>query len=275
MNVHSKRVESVSFVPAALLAGLGPGIVLTALAALGLLVNLYGEPRVQSLRVQVLSVLPHDARAFTQGLLIQDGRLFESTGLYGQSSLREIACASGEVLRSIPLDARFFGEGLAAVDNRLIQLTWRENTALVYDRETFTEIERFTYTGEGWGLCSDGTQLAMSDGSDTIAFRSPENFAILRSVQVTLKGQPVRRLNELEFAGGCLYANGWQENSLVKIDPATGKVVAVIDASGLLTPEETRSADVLNGIAYDPDSGDFYLTGKYWPKLFRVRLVES
>ncbi len=275
MIVSSNRAKSAPFVLAFLLTGLGPGIVLTALAALGLMVNLYGESRVQSLRVEVLSVLPHDTRAFTQGLLIQDGRMFESTGLYGQSSLREIASASGEVLRSIPLDARFFGEGLAAADNRLIQLTWRENIALVYDRETFAEIERFTYTGEGWGLAQDGTQLAMSDGSDTIAFRSPENFNVLRSVKVTLNGQPVRRLNELEFAGGFLYANVWQEDSIVKIDPATGKIVAVIDASGLLTPEENRSADVLNGIAYDPATGDFYLTGKYWPKLFRVRWVES
>jgi glutaminyl-peptide cyclotransferase len=275
MNVGSKRVESVSFVLAFLLTGLVPGIVLTALAALGLMVNLYSEPRVQSLRVEVLSVHPHDAHAFTQGLLIQDGRMFESTGLYGQSSLREIASASGEVLRSIPLDARFFGEGLAAVDHRLIQLTWRENTALVYDRETFTEIGRFTFTGEGWGLCYDGTQLAMSDGSDTIVFRSPENFNVLRSIKVTLNDQPVPRLNELEFAGGFLYANVWQEDSIVKIDPATGKVVAIIDASGLLTPEEDRSADVLNGIAYDPATGDFYLTGKLWPKLFRVRWVES
>lgn len=275
MIVSSKCVKPAPIVLAVLLAGLGPGIVLTTLAALGLMVNLYGEPQVQSLRVEVLSVLPHDTRAFTQGLLIQNGRMFESTGLYGQSSLREIASASGEVLRSIPLEARFFGEGLAAVDNRLIQLTWRENTAPVYDRETFTEIERFTYTGEGWGLGYDGTQLAMSNGSDTIAFRSPENFAMIRSIKVTLNGQPVQRLNELECAGGFIYANVWQTDSIVKIDPATGKVAAVIDASGLLTPEEDQSADVLNGIAYDPDSGDFYLTGKYWPKLFRVRFIES
>lgn len=275
MSAFSNRPGSTPTALALLMTGLGPGMVLAGLAALGLLVNLYGETRVQTLRVEVLSVIAHDPRAFTQGLLVQDGRMFESTGLYGQSSLREVASASGEVLRSIPLDARFFGEGLAAVDNRLIQLTWRENTALVYDRETFTEIERFTYSGEGWGLSYDGTLLAMSDGSDTIAFRSPENFNSLRSIQVTLHGQPVRRLNELEYAGGFLYANVWQEDSIVKIDPANGKVVAVIDASGLLTPEEAHSADVLNGIAYDPASGDFYVTGKYWPKLFRVRFVES
>lgn len=233
---------------------------------------------VERLRVNVLSESPHDSGAFTQGFVIDDGtgevsRLFESTGLRGQSTLREVHLLSGEVLHSTSLPPDHFGEGLALVGNRLIQLTWQEGIAHVYDRDTFVKTGQFSYSGEGWGLCYDGRRLIMSDGSARLYFRSPETFKLQGSVDVTLDGQPQRWLNELEFADGSVYANVWQQDIIVEIDPASGKVTAVIDASGLLNPEERPPAAVLNGIAYSRRTKTFFITGKYWPTVFEVTFV--
>lgn len=180
------------------------------------------------------------------------------------------------MVRLVALDARYFGEGLALVGDRLIQLTWQEGTAFVYDRATFERVGTFSYEGEGWGLCFDGEALYMSDGSATLTRRDPETFEVLETVEVTLRGEPVALLNELECAKGRVYANVFTTDVIVRIDPASGRVQGVVDASALLSAEErarlTRDA-VLNGIAYNPEADTFYLTGKLWPKLFEVRFV--
>jgi glutamine cyclotransferase len=225
------------------------------------------------LHVSVVARRAHDRGSFTEGLVYASGHLYESAGLYGQSTLREVAPSSGTVLRSVALDPKYFGEGLALVGDRLIQLTWREHTALVYSASDFKPSGTFTYTTEGWGLCDDGARLVMSDGTDILTFRDRTTFAAIGHVTVTNDGAPLTQINELECVDGAVYANVWQTNMIVRIDPSSGRVVAVIDASGLLTADEARGADVLNGIAYDSSTGDFWITGKNWPTLFVVRFV--
>ena len=229
---------------------------------------------VRSQRVDVLREIPHDTTAYTQGLLWQDGWLYESTGQYGESVLNRIDPATGGVVQQIRISPAFFGEGLAAVDDRLIMLTWKAERAFVYDRDTFEQLQTFTYRGEGWGLCHDGRRLVMSNGSDVLTFRDPVTFEELGSVRVTLRGRPQTQLNELACVGDGVYANVYQEEYLVAIDPESGRVTHQIDASGLLTVDEARAVDVLNGIAHNPNTDTFYITGKDWPKMFEVRFVE-
>lgn len=229
----------------------------------------------ERLRVKVLSVRPHDRTAYTQGLLLQDGALYESTGLYGNSSVRQVDPATGEVKRSRAVPQEYFAEGLALVEDRLIQITWQEQKAFVYKASDFQPVTEFRYDGEGWGLCWDGKRLVMSDGSNRLTFRDPKTFAVLGSVGVTLAGQPVDRVNELECVDGVVYANVWQTSDILRIDPKDGRVTAVIDASGLLSPDEQRQADVLNGIAWDPAKKNFLITGKLWPKMFEVTFVPA
>jgi len=228
-----------------------------------------------SLTVEVLDTMPHDPEAYTQGLLWHDGDLYESTGQYGHSTLRRVDPATGEVLSSRALSPNLFGEGVARIEDRLIQLTWRSGTALVWDREKLAELSRLRYAGEGWGLCFDGRYLVMSDGSSVLTFRDPDTFQIMREVEVLLRDGAVGRLNELECLEGWVFANVYTTDWIVQIDPQSGRVGSVIDASGLLSQEESRGADVLNGIAYDRDQEVFYLTGKLWPKLFAVRFVSG
>jgi glutaminyl-peptide cyclotransferase len=187
--------------------------------------------------------------------------------------LRRVDRASGEVLQEVKLDQRHFGEGLALVEERLIQLTWRAGIAFVYDLDSFEVVDRYTYEGEGWGLCYDGKRLVMSDGTSRLKLRDAESFEVVGSLDVTFKGTAVRGLNELECAEGWIFANVYTTNDIVRIDPVSGEVTALIRASGLLSRDEARQADVLNGIAYDPVEGRFLLTGKLWPKLFEVRFL--
>ncbi|HEV2844319.1 MAG TPA: glutaminyl-peptide cyclotransferase [Thermoanaerobaculia bacterium] len=237
-------------------------------------VNSPGAP--ERLRVKVLSSRPHDRTAYTQGLLFDGGgALYESTGLYGSSSVRQLDPATGEVKRSRTVPQEYFAEGLALVDGRLIQLTWQEQKALVYNAADFQPMAEFRYDGEGWGLCWDGRRLVMSDGSSRLTFRDPKTFAVTGSVGVTLAGQPIDRLNELECVDGVVYANVWQTDDILRIDPKDGRVTAVIDASGLLSAEERRMVDVLNGIAWDPAKKTFLITGKLWPKMFEVTFVPT
>lgn len=231
------------------------------------------DPPIERLRVEVLAQHPHDPGAFTQGLLWAGGLLYESTGLYGESSLRRVDPATGTVLEAVPLPLELFGEGLALVGERLIQLTWQSGVALVYDRGTLAALDPLSYSGEGWGLAWDGERLLMTDGSARVTFRDPVDFRPLGGIDVTLAGKPLGALNELEVADGVLWANVWGEERIVRIDPASGRVTAIVDASRLLSVEERRRADVLNGIAYDPVSGSFWITGKLWPRTFRVRFV--
>jgi len=229
----------------------------------------------EHLKIKVLGSVPHDTAAYTQGLVWTEGMLYESAGQYGQSSLRQVDPKTGKVLRSVPVPPRYFAEGLALVGDRLLQLTWQEGTAFVYDLATFSRREELPYSGEGWGLCFDGKRLIMSDGSNHLTFRDPATFASTGGVDVALDGRPVMRLNELECVDGAVYANVWQADEILRIDPETGRVTAVIDAAGLLTPEEAANAEVLNGIAYKPETKTFLLTGKYWPKMFEARLTSS
>lgn len=231
------------------------------------------ETRVERLRVKVLAAHPHDPTAFTQGLLWEDGVLYESTGLYGRSSLRRVDPMTGEVLEQRPVEKSFFAEGLAKVENRLLQLTWKAGVVLVYDAERLIQIDELGYNGQGWGLAWDGERLIMSDGSSRLTFRDPEDFHWMSTLEVHLEGEPVKLLNELEFAQGRVWANIWGEDRIVRIDPTTGAVDGVVDAAGLLQPAEKPMVDVLNGIAYDPDSETFWLTGKFWSKTFQVVFV--
>ncbi len=233
-----------------------------------------GQRPVEALKVQVLRSYPHDPRAFTQGLVWRDGVLYESTGMVGQSSLRRVDLATGAVQQKVDVPAPYFAEGLADVGNRLYQLTWQHGRVFIYDRNTFGRVGEFGYEGEGWGLCHNGLSLVMSNGSDRLTVHSPNTFDVERTVRVTMDGKPLHQLNELECVGTDVYANVWQTDTIVRIDLASGRVTARIDASGLLTPAERLGVDVLNGIAYDPVDQTFLLTGKWWPKLFRVRFVK-
>jgi glutamine cyclotransferase len=222
----------------------------------------------------VISARPHDPAAYTQGLVWDRGTLYESAGLYGSSSLRQVDPATGEVRRKVDLPEKYFAEGLARVGDRLIQLTWQEGVAFVYRAADFQKIGELPYTGEGWGLCHDGRRLVMSDGSDRLTFRDPETLAKLGDVQVRQAGMPVRRLNELECVDGAVWANVWMTQDILKIDPASGEVTAVVDASGLLDAADyAAGAEVLNGIAWMPERKTFLVTGKRWPTMFEVEFV--
>lgn len=226
---------------------------------------------------RVVAEYQHDTGAYTQGLVLIDGTLYEGTGLTGQSELRRVELETGEVLQARPLDDEYFGEGVAVLGDRIYQLTWQAGVCFVYDRETFELLETFTYPGEGWGLTTDGERLIMSDGSDRIEFRDPETFAVLGSVAVRDGGLPVSNLNELEYIDGEVWANVYQTDRIVRIDPATGNVTGWLDLTGLL-PEDhpgAEDAEVLNGIAYEPETGQLLVTGKDWPLLFEIELVPS
>ena len=224
---------------------------------------------------KVTARYPHDSTAYTQGLVAADGVLFESTGLYGRSDVRRVDARSGRVLASVRLAPDRFGEGLALLRGRLYQLTWKEGVAYVYDAATLALLDSLRYPGEGWGLATDGASLIMSDGSDSLRFVSPGTFRVQRVVHVRYQGEPLHRLNELEYVKGDLFANVYQTNFVLRIDPETGTVRELLDFSDLY-PQDRRPpwADVMNGIAVS-DSGELFLTGKLWPVLFRVRLAAS
>ena len=225
------------------------------------------------LHPQVLAEVPHDPSAFTQGFEIDDGVLYEGTGLEGRSQLRELDPDTGAVERSVPLPGQLFGEGITVVGDRIWQLTWRDGVVLEWDRATLTLRRQVPLDGEGWGLCLDGGRLMRSDGTDRLRFQDPDSFAEQGSVNVTLDGGPVTELNELECVDGQVWANVWQTDRIVRIDPADGRVTAVVDAAGLLAPDERAGTDVLNGIAAVPGTDEFLITGKLWPTTFRVRFV--
>ena len=227
----------------------------------------------ESLRVKVIRSFVHDPGAFAQGLVFHAGRLYESTGLAGKSSLRRIDPTTGAVEAQVSLDPRLFGEGLAVAEGRLVQLTWTDERALLWSVDRLAPVGEFRYSGEGWGLCFDGRRLVMSDGSNRLVRRDVRTFQPVGEITVRSSSVPVDRLNELECVGDTVYANVWQTSRIARIDARTGDVTAWIEAAGLLTPEEARGADVLNGIAYLPSSGRFVLTGKLWPRAFEVELV--
>lgn len=219
---------------------------------------------------------PHDTQAFTQGLFIKDGVMYESTGLKGQSSIRRVQLETGRVLQKKDVPAEFFGEGIAPVGNEIVALTWTEKVGFVYDAKTFNLKRKFAYEGEGWGLTSNGSQVFMSDGSNAIRVLDPKTLAEIRRIKVTAGGEPVASLNELEWVDGQLFANVWGSNVIARIDPASGNVVGWIDLTGLADPawKGMGPDDVLNGIAWDAEHKRLFVTGKHWPKLFEIELVE-
>ncbi|WP_291409922.1 glutaminyl-peptide cyclotransferase [Actinophytocola sp.] len=226
------------------------------------------------LRAEVLDTTPHDPNAFTQGLELVDGVLYEGTGLEGESTMRATDPDTGDVEKQTELPGDMFGEGITVVGDTIWQITWQDGVAIRRDRATLREEGRASYRGEGWGLCHDGEKLIMSDGSDRLTFRDPDTFAETGRTRVRdAEGQPVDQLNELECVDGVVYANVWRTDRIVRVDPRSGRVTATVDLAGLLPEEDRGGADVLNGIAAIPGTGEFLVTGKLWPTTFRVRFV--
>jgi glutaminyl-peptide cyclotransferase len=231
---------------------------------------------VKNYKVNVVSIFPHDSLAYTQGLFYLNGFLYESSGLYGYSTLRKVDLKTGKVLKKIDINQNYFAEGCAVVDNKIYQLTWLNNKCFVYDINTFQKINEFTYSGEGWGLTTLDGKLVLSDGSPNIRFYEPSNFSRIKAIIVTSYGVPVKRINELEIIDNEIWANIWQCDSIVRIDKETGKVNAWIDISSLRHYLALRDfPDVLNGIAYDAEHKKIYLTGKLWSQMFEITLEEK
>lgn len=241
---------------------------LTALLAIGLS-GCDAEPA----SFEVTARYSHDPSAYTQGLVWSNGVLFESTGRYGYSQIRRVDLKTGRVLEARSLAADRFGEGLALLNGLLYQLTWESGVAYVLDAETLALRDSIKYPGQGWGLATDGTSLIMSDGSDSLRIVSPQTFALERVVKVRLNGSPLVKINELEYVNGEILANVYETNWVVRIDPATGEVRETIDFAQLF-PDRPGTAEVMNGIAVAPDSGQLLLTGKLWPTMFQVRLLD-
>jgi glutamine cyclotransferase len=230
------------------------------------------ESPIQNYSYRVVAVYPHDPNAFTQGLVYSGGRLYESTGGYFSSTLREVDLETGKVLRQYTLPSYLFGEGLVLWKDRLIQLTWRSHVGLVYDSRTFRPLANFSYPTEGWGITQNGRHLIMSDGTSNLYFLDPESFEEQKKVEVTDRGRSVPLLNELEYVNGEVYANVWMTDLIAMISPDTGKVIGWIDLTGILK-ERNETDNVLNGIAYDSQGDRLFVTGKLWPKLFEIELV--
>lgn len=222
---------------------------------------------------RVVRTYPHDRKAFTQGLVYSDGVFYESTGLLGESSVRKVAIETGEVLRRHDLAAQYFAEGLTEWGQTLVQLTWTNGVAFVYDRETFKQLTRFSYTGQGWGLTRTDRHLVMSDGTATLKLLDPSSFAQVSTLQVHDEHGPVTALNELEMVRGELFANVWQSDRIAMIGPDSGTVTGWLDFRGLLPASERDRVDVLNGIAYDAEGDRLFVTGKWWPTVFQVEVV--
>lgn len=255
-------------------AGVGAGLVLALVAGCGGGDQSAADPAdkpVPVIRPQIIAEMPHDTSAFTQGLELDGAALYEGTGLVGESQLRQLDGSTGAVVRSVADPPAYFGEGITVVGDRIWQLTWQNGVAIEWDKATFTPLREVPMDGEGWGLCLDGDRLIRSDGTDRLRFHDSDSFAETGAVTVTRDGQPLTRLNELECVDGQVYANIWQTDQIVRIDPSTGKVNAVIDASDLVGRQRLNNQQVLNGIAH-VDGEYFLLTGKDWPVIYRVRL---
>lgn len=249
------------------LAGVGFAVLLAALVPLA-----FSSEQVPStVAVKALQRFPHDPAAFCQGLIVVDGQVWEGTGKYGESQLRKLDLKSGKVVSSAVLPKEYFGEGITHHDGKIYQLTWRENVCLVYDQATLKALDTLHYSGEGWGLASDGKHLYLSDGTASIRVIDPDQFKVVRRIRVRVGSRNVDQLNELEFVNGELWANIWHSDYIARIEPKSGQILGWLDASGLWPANQRPSVEhVLNGIAYDQSTKKLYLTGKYWPTLFEV-----
>lgn len=230
----------------------------------------------RNLGYELVKELPHDTAAYTQGLQLWQGHWIEGTGGYGVTSLRRVDTNTGRVLLQKDIAREYFGEGITVLNGKIYQLTWKNETGFVYDAQTFKWQKNFAYSGEGWGLTTDGTHLIMSNGSDRLRYLDPNTFRVVKEIAVRLDGKPVTQLNELEFIEGEIFANVWFRDEIVRIHPADGTVLGVIDLSGIDAKETRKQQDfVLNGIAYDAATGEIFVTGKCWPKIYQIRLVEK
>jgi glutamine cyclotransferase len=222
----------------------------------------------------IVNTYPHDRDAFTEGLVFENGVLYEGTGLLERSTLRRVELETGDILQIRELSDQFFGEGITIYGDKIIQLTWQSNIGFVYDKNSFELLQEFNYSTQGWGITHDGTRLIMSDGTSTLHFLDPQTFEEIGHLEVFDNDGSVTRLNELEYVQGQIYANVWQTDWVARIAPETGRVVGWIDLRGLLTAEDrSEPVDVLNGIAYDAETDRLFVTGKLWPKLFEIELV--
>jgi glutamine cyclotransferase len=240
-------------------------------------IDSFASSSIKTYGYKIINSYPHDPNAFTQGLEYDDGLLYEGTGGYGQSSLRRVDIQTGRVVDIVHLEDEFFAEGIAIWKDRIIQLTWRSYQGFVWDKENLTQTGSFSYRREGWGITSDATRLIMSDGSDALYFLDPSDYSLQGSIRVTADGEPVKGLNELEYINDMIYANLWPSTWIAIISPDTGEVTGRIDLSGIMDEGciPKRRVDVLNGIAYDPSEGRLFVTGKLWPSLFEIELVED
>ncbi|WP_334114226.1 glutaminyl-peptide cyclotransferase [Methanothrix soehngenii] len=240
-------------------------------------IDSFTSSSIKTYSYRIINSYPHDPNAFTQGLEYDDGLLYEGTGGYGQSSLRRVDIQTGRVVDIVHLEDEFFAEGIAIWKDRIIQLTWRSFQGFVWDKENLTQTGSFSYRREGWGITSDASRLIMSDGSDALYFLDPSDYSLQGSIRVTADGEPVKGLNELEYINDMIYANLWPSTWIAIISPDTGEVTGRIDLSGIMDEGgiPKRRVDVLNGIAYDPSEGRLFVTGKLWPSLFEIELVED
>lgn len=228
---------------------------------------------VQNFGYEIVNIWPHDPSAFTQGLVVLDGKILESTGQIGRSSLRNVEIQTGRILKKLDVPPPYFAEGIALLNNKIYQLTWEDEVGFIYDAQSFEKLGEFKYDGEGWGLTTDGRSLILSDGSNRIRFLDPDSFQVTKTIAVMDAKVPVKQLNELEFVNGEIYANVWHDDRIAVISPQTGRVTAWIDLAGLLQPGDVQDSEaVLNGIAHDQSTGRLFVTGKLWPKLFELKI---
>ena len=230
--------------------------------------------KVKNYTYKIINKYPHDTKAFTQGLILKDEVLYESTGLYGSSSLRTVDLKTGRVTRILNISSEYFAEGITIFNDKIYQLTWLENKGFIYNISNFELVGQFDYSTEGWGITHDDKQLIMSDGSEKLYFLDPTELKVTRSIRVSNNGTPITRLNELEYIDGQIFANVWQTDYIVIISPQNGNVTGWVNLTGLLSADDrTGGENVLNGIAYDPSTDHLLITGKKWPKLFEIELI--
>jgi glutamine cyclotransferase len=250
-------------------------------ASWGNVPSLYAEPNLAPIDTtgttihgfRIINTYPHDPEAFTQGLVFHKGYLYEGTGLHGHSTLRKVELKTGGILKSHRLPIEYFGEGITIWQNKLIQLTWQSHTGFIYDLQSFRLLRMFSYPTEGWGITCDGNNLIMSDGTAFLRFLDPRKFTVVKQIEVKDRGRPVPYLNELEYIKGEIFANVWDTGYIARISPQTGRVLGWIDLRGLYRlVDNGKRVDVLNGIAYDTKNNRLFVTGKFWPKLFEIRL---
>ena len=235
--------------------------------------NTAANPPLAHYGYQIVNTWPHDSDAFTQGLIFSDGKLYESTGQVGSSSLRLVEPQTGKVLKKVDVPEPFFAEGITFLNGKIYQLTWQHGIGFIYDAQKMEQIGRFDYTGEGWGITTDGRSLIISDGSNRLKFIDPDSFRVTKTIAVLDGNRPIIELNELEYVNGEIYANIWHDERIVTIDPQTGRVTGWIDLTGLLPSGDVSNPEaVLNGIAYDQSAKRLFVTGKLWPRLFEIQL---